>query len=64
MTTSRPASNPAGAPRRTHGEPTKEIAMTRRTKRIVTAGIAAITTMILVWLPTAAHAGITLNAID
>jgi hypothetical protein len=38
--------------------------VTRRTKRILAATIATITTMILVWLPTAAQAGISFNALD
>jgi hypothetical protein len=38
--------------------------MTRRIRRYLLAAITAVTTGILVWLPTAAQAGVTFNAID
>jgi hypothetical protein len=33
-------------------------------KRTLTAVVTIVTTTALVWLPTAAHAGITFNALD
>jgi hypothetical protein len=38
--------------------------MNRRIRRWLLAAITAVTTGILVWLPTAAQAGISLNGID
>jgi hypothetical protein len=38
--------------------------MTRRTRRWLLAALTAATTSALMWLPAAAHAGITLNALD
>jgi len=42
----------------------KRSIVNRRTRRWLIAAITAITTGILVWLPTAAQAGITFNGID
>ncbi|GLZ04992.1 hypothetical protein Acsp03_24580 [Actinomadura sp. NBRC 104412] len=38
--------------------------MSRRAKRIFAAIIATVTALVLIWLPTAAQAGIALNALD
>ena len=38
--------------------------MTRRTRRWITVAVSAAATAVLVWLPTAAQAGITVNVID
>lgn len=38
--------------------------MTRRTRRIISLAIGAAVATVLVWLPTAAQAGIILNALD
>lgn len=36
----------------------------KRTLRLITAAFAAATTLMLVWLPTAAHAGLTVTGAD
>ncbi len=38
--------------------------MNRRTRRWLTAALSAIATAALVWLPTAAQAGLTFNGLD
>lgn len=38
--------------------------MTRRTRRSISIAVSAVVAAVLVWLPAAAHAGITLNALD
>jgi hypothetical protein len=38
--------------------------MTRRTRKWITAITAAVVTAVLVWLPTAAQAGISMTGVD
>jgi hypothetical protein len=38
--------------------------MTRRTRRWLTAALSAVATAALIWLPTAAQAGIALTGLD
>jgi hypothetical protein len=38
--------------------------MTRRTRRWITVAVSAAATAVLVWLPTAAQAGISFNTLD
>jgi hypothetical protein len=38
--------------------------MTRRARRCITLAISAAATAVLVWLPTAAQAGVVFNGID
>jgi hypothetical protein len=42
----------------------EEAPMTRRTRKWITAIMAAVVTTVLVWLPTAAQAGIAASGID
>ncbi len=38
--------------------------MSRRVKRWITLGVATVTSLAMIWLPAAAHAGITATGID